>query len=124
MRQKLPSLALIASRATAQVLTGRGLAHPVFNYPCKQSIICASKLNAARKNIIASQALHRIEHLKDAGNGHELSVTEASPFKSVDPAAPAASCSSVDQLRFVESILIVIAFVSLGFRIVLLTHFD
>ncbi|KAK4281249.1 hypothetical protein QN277_012770 [Acacia crassicarpa] len=44
-------------------------------------------------------ALQRIEHLKDSGSSHELSVTDASPFKSVDPAAPAASCSSVDQLR-------------------------
>ncbi|KAJ1416571.1 PBS lyase HEAT-like repeat [Sesbania bispinosa] len=43
-------------------------------------------------------ALHRIQHLKDAGNTDE-STTDISPFKSVDPAAPATSCSSVDQLR-------------------------
>ncbi|KAL2321028.1 hypothetical protein Fmac_029997 [Flemingia macrophylla] len=44
-------------------------------------------------------ALQRIQHLKDAGNTDELTATDVSPFKSVDPAAPAASCSSVDQLN-------------------------
>lgn len=44
-------------------------------------------------------ALQRIQHLKDAGNTDALTATEVSPFKSVDPAAPATSCSSVDQLR-------------------------
>ncbi|KAF7818405.1 deoxyhypusine hydroxylase [Senna tora] len=44
-------------------------------------------------------ALQRIEHLKDAGSCDELSASDVSPFKSVDPAAPATSCSSVDQLR-------------------------
>ncbi|KAI4301131.1 hypothetical protein L6164_034443 [Bauhinia variegata] len=44
-------------------------------------------------------ALKRIEHLKDAGNSDVSSADDISPFKSVDPAAPAASCSSVDQLR-------------------------
>ncbi|KAK7255884.1 hypothetical protein RIF29_29311 [Crotalaria pallida] len=44
-------------------------------------------------------ALQRIQHLKDAGNSDELSATDVSPFKFVDPATPAASCSSVDQLR-------------------------
>ncbi|XP_027352282.1 deoxyhypusine hydroxylase isoform X2 [Abrus precatorius] len=45
-------------------------------------------------------ALQRIQHLKDAGNAaDEMSATDISPFKSVDPAAPATSGSSVDQLR-------------------------
>lgn len=51
-------------------------------------------------------ALNRIEHLKDACNNDELSETEVSPFKSVDPAAPATSCCSLEQLRFVWPILI------------------
>jgi len=46
-------------------------------------------------------ALQRIQHLKDAGNTDELAATELSPFKSVDPAVPATSCASVQQLRFV-----------------------
>ncbi|KAF5482370.1 hypothetical protein F2P56_002944 [Juglans regia] len=40
-------------------------------------------------------ALNRIEQMKSAGGNDE----ERSPFMSVDPAAPASSCSSVDQLR-------------------------
>ncbi|XP_014495802.1 deoxyhypusine hydroxylase [Vigna radiata var. radiata] len=44
-------------------------------------------------------ALQRIQHLKDAGNTDELATTEISPFKSVDPAVPATSCTSVQQLR-------------------------
>ncbi|WVZ05352.1 hypothetical protein V8G54_018698, partial [Vigna mungo] len=43
-------------------------------------------------------ALQRIQHLKDAGNTDELAATEISPFKSVDPAVPATSCTSVQQL--------------------------
>ncbi|KAH0978282.1 hypothetical protein GBA52_028001 [Prunus armeniaca] len=41
-------------------------------------------------------ALNRIEQLKDSGN---QSLDEKSPFMSVDPAAPATSSSSVNQLR-------------------------
>ncbi|PQQ17791.1 deoxyhypusine hydroxylase-B [Prunus yedoensis var. nudiflora] len=41
-------------------------------------------------------ALNRIEQLKDSGN---QSMDEKSPFMSVDPAAPATSSSSVNQLR-------------------------
>ncbi|XLR06956.1 hypothetical protein HN51_061837 [Arachis hypogaea] len=44
-------------------------------------------------------ALERIRHLKDAGNSDDLSTNDISPFKSVDPAAPACSCTSVQQLR-------------------------
>lgn len=54
-------------------------------------------------------ALQRIQNLKDAGNTDELSANGVSPFKSVDPAAPAISGSSVDQLRFVGFILLEIA---------------
>ncbi|KAK9281849.1 hypothetical protein L1049_004755 [Liquidambar formosana] len=43
-------------------------------------------------------ALRRIEELK-IGSNDGTSTIEASPFLSVDPAAPASSCSSVDQLR-------------------------
>ncbi|XP_052169983.1 deoxyhypusine hydroxylase [Diospyros lotus] len=43
-------------------------------------------------------ALSRIEEMKDVQNHDRSSVTESSPFLSVDPAAPA-SCSSVDHLR-------------------------
>lgn len=53
-------------------------------------------------------ALQRIQHLKDTGNTDELPATEISPFKSVDPAAPANSCASVQQLRFVVFIHTVI----------------
>ncbi|KAL9431070.1 hypothetical protein AB3S75_022160 [Citrus x aurantiifolia] len=43
-------------------------------------------------------ALERIEKLKASGSDGS-SMTERSPFMSVDPAAPASSCSSVDMLR-------------------------
>lgn len=46
-------------------------------------------------------ALRRIEEVKNVVGNDGMSMVEASPFLSVDPAAPAASCSSVDQLRFV-----------------------
>lgn len=45
-------------------------------------------------------ALKRIEGMRNsASDGEQPSNTEVSPFLSVDPAAPASSCSSVDQLR-------------------------
>ncbi|KAK4778242.1 hypothetical protein SAY87_018429 [Trapa incisa] len=44
-------------------------------------------------------ALKRIEQLKDTIHDQELSPMEKSPFMSVDPAVPAASCSSVENLR-------------------------
>ncbi|XP_030936900.1 deoxyhypusine hydroxylase [Quercus lobata] len=44
-------------------------------------------------------ALNRIEQLKGDGGNGESSTEGRSPFMSVDPAAPASSCSSVDQLR-------------------------
>lgn len=47
-------------------------------------------------------ALERIEKLKASGSDGS-SMTERSPFMSVDPAAPASSCSSVDMLRFVSA---------------------
>lgn len=47
-------------------------------------------------------ALNRIEQLKGDGGNGESSTEGRSPFMSVDPAAPASSCSSVDQLRFVS----------------------
>ncbi|PWA51565.1 ARM repeat superfamily protein [Artemisia annua] len=43
-------------------------------------------------------ALSRLEELKNVGDSNEASTIEASPFLSVDPAAPA-SCSSVHELR-------------------------
>ncbi|KAL4596396.1 hypothetical protein ACB092_12G161500 [Castanea dentata] len=46
-------------------------------------------------------ALNRIEQLKGDGGNGESSMEGRSPFMSVDPAAPASSCSSVDQLRVV-----------------------
>ena len=46
-------------------------------------------------------ALRRIEEMKNAVTNDGMSMVEVSPFLSVDPAAPASSCSSVDQLRFV-----------------------
>ena len=45
-------------------------------------------------------ALSRLEELKNVGDSNGASTIEASPFLSVDPAAPA-SCSSVHELRFV-----------------------
>ncbi|KAG5055362.1 hypothetical protein JHK85_007872 [Glycine max] len=56
-------------------------------------------------------ALQRIQNLKDAGNTDELSANGVSPFKSVDPAAPAISGSSVDQLRsaIAAAIIVVVA---------------
>jgi len=47
-------------------------------------------------------ALHRIEEMKNNG----VDERSASPYLSVDPAAPA-SCSSVSELRFVYLILAV-----------------
>ncbi|CAL0310318.1 unnamed protein product [Lupinus luteus] len=44
-------------------------------------------------------ALQRIRHFKHAAISHQLSAPDASPFKSVDPAAPATSSLSVHQLR-------------------------
>ncbi|KAH1128925.1 hypothetical protein J1N35_000303 [Gossypium stocksii] len=44
-------------------------------------------------------ALQRIEELKSNGSDDKSSMTEKSPFLSVDPAAPASSHSSVDKLR-------------------------
>ncbi|XP_020275871.1 deoxyhypusine hydroxylase-B isoform X2 [Asparagus officinalis] len=44
-------------------------------------------------------ALRRIKEQKNSNNGDGASPLEASPFLSVDPAMPAPSCSSVDQLR-------------------------
>lgn len=46
-------------------------------------------------------ALKRIEELKACVDETGSSMIEKSPFLSVDPAAPASSCSSVDKLRFV-----------------------
>ncbi|KAL5712198.1 deoxyhypusine monooxygenase [Ranunculus cassubicifolius] len=43
-------------------------------------------------------ALKRIEQQKNNCQSDDI-VTDASPFLSVDPATPASSCSSVDQLR-------------------------
>ncbi|KAJ0699089.1 putative deoxyhypusine monooxygenase [Helianthus annuus] len=43
-------------------------------------------------------ALSRIQELKNVGENNQSSTIEASPFLSVDPAAPA-SCSSVNELR-------------------------
>lgn len=52
-------------------------------------------------------ALQRIQHLThDAIDTKDLSTPDISPFKSVDPAAPATSGSSVNQLRFVWFILL------------------
>ncbi|CAK7346441.1 unnamed protein product [Dovyalis caffra] len=44
-------------------------------------------------------ALKRIEETNATSSVDGSSVAEKSPFMSVDPAAPAASCSSVDELR-------------------------
>ncbi|KAG5250502.1 hypothetical protein OIU76_006784 [Salix suchowensis] len=44
-------------------------------------------------------ALKRIEEMNTTSNVDVSSVAEKSPFMSVDPAAPALSCSSVDELR-------------------------
>ncbi|KAL5792781.1 hypothetical protein ACOSP7_001375 [Xanthoceras sorbifolium] len=44
-------------------------------------------------------ALSRIEDLKTSGDDNVSSMTEKSPFMSVDPAAPASYCSSVAKLR-------------------------
>lgn len=51
-------------------------------------------------------ALQRILNLKDAAAADDLTAPGISPFMSVDPAAPATSCSSVDQLRFVWFLLL------------------
>ncbi|CAL5186454.1 unnamed protein product [Lathyrus oleraceus] len=44
-------------------------------------------------------ALQRILNLKDLAAADDSTAPGISPFMSVDPAAPATSCSSVDQLR-------------------------
>ncbi|KDP21331.1 hypothetical protein JCGZ_21802 [Jatropha curcas] len=44
-------------------------------------------------------ALKRIEEMNANGTSDGSSMIEKSPFMSVDPAAPAASCSSIDELR-------------------------
>lgn len=46
-------------------------------------------------------ALERIEQLSAVAPDNEAALTDKSPFMSVDPAAPASSCSSVEKLRFV-----------------------
>lgn len=45
-------------------------------------------------------ALKRIEEMNTTSNVDVSSVAEKSPFMSVDPAAPALFCSSVDELRY------------------------
>jgi len=45
-------------------------------------------------------ALKRIEEMNSTSNVDGSSVAEKSPFMSVDPAAPASFCSSVDELRY------------------------
>lgn len=51
-------------------------------------------------------ALQRILNLKHAAATDDSTAPAISPFKSVDPAAPASSCSSVGQLRFVWFMLL------------------
>ncbi|CAB4291551.1 unnamed protein product [Prunus armeniaca] len=62
-------------------------------------------------------ALNRIEQLKDSGN---QSLDEKSPFMSVDPAAPATSSSSVNQLSGDEAVSAIVD--SLGSKSALLRH--
>lgn len=50
-------------------------------------------------------ALSRIEEQKKVQNCDGESMVESSPFLSIDPAAPA-SCSSIDELRFVSEEII------------------
>ncbi|CAL1401229.1 unnamed protein product [Linum trigynum] len=44
-------------------------------------------------------ALNRIQEMNAANRGDQSAVMDKSPFLSVDPAAPAFSCSSVNELR-------------------------
>lgn len=50
-------------------------------------------------------ALKRIEEMNATSVGNGSATVEKSPFMSVDPAAPTASCSSVDELRYIQFLI-------------------
>lgn len=85
------SLHPIVRHEAAEALGAIGLES---NIPLLKSSLVSDPAQEVRET--CELALHRIEGLK-ASSTDELK--EKSPFMSVDPATPASSCSSVDQLR-------------------------
>lgn len=59
-------------------------------------------------------ALKRIEQFKNSSQEQLSSAMEKSPFMSVDPAAPATLCSSVEYLRYVSLFFLGISVMLIG----------
>ncbi|KAI9085478.1 hypothetical protein K1719_032545 [Acacia pycnantha] len=67
------------------------------NVPLLKNILDLDPAQEVRET--CEMALQRIEHLKDSDGSHELSMSTHHLLSLLTPAAPAASCSYVDQLR-------------------------
>ncbi|ESR57113.1 hypothetical protein CICLE_v10021217mg [Citrus x clementina] len=91
------SLHPIVRHEAAEALGAIGLES---NIPLLKNSLVSDPAQEVRET--CELALERIEKLKASGSDGS-SMTERSPFMSVDPAAPASSCSSVDMLRFVSA---------------------
>ncbi|KAK3193313.1 hypothetical protein Dsin_024623 [Dipteronia sinensis] len=86
--------------------------HPIVRHEAAEAlgaIGIESNISMLKKSLVSDPAqevretcelaLSRIEDLKTSGDDNISSMTEKSPFMSVDPAAPATNCSSVAKLR-------------------------
>ncbi|KAK2665621.1 hypothetical protein Ddye_004195 [Dipteronia dyeriana] len=86
--------------------------HPIVRHEAAEAlgaIGIESNISMLKKSLVSDPAqevretcelaLSRIEDLKTSGGDSISSMTEKSPFMSVDPAAPASNCSSVAKLR-------------------------
>ncbi|KAF8388207.1 hypothetical protein HHK36_026873 [Tetracentron sinense] len=88
------SLHPIVRHEAAEALGAIGLKS---NVPLLKKCLVSDPAQEVRET--CELALRRIEEQKNVGNNDEISTGVASPFLSVDPAAPASSSFSVDQLR-------------------------
>ncbi|KAF2302491.1 hypothetical protein P3X46_015349 [Hevea brasiliensis] len=88
------SLHAIVRHEAAEALGAIGLES---NIPLLKNSLSVDPAQEVRET--CELALKRIEEMNATGTCEESSTIEKSPFMSVDPAAPASSCSSVDMLR-------------------------
>ncbi|XP_065861000.1 deoxyhypusine hydroxylase-like [Euphorbia lathyris] len=88
------SLHPIVRHEAAEALGAIGL---LSNVPLLKNSLAVDPAQEVRET--CELALKRIEEMSTADNSDGSSTVERSPFMSVDPAAPASSCSSVDKLR-------------------------
>ncbi|XP_010038007.2 deoxyhypusine hydroxylase [Eucalyptus grandis] len=88
------SLHPIVRHEAAEALGAIGLESNIPNLECSLAHDPAQEVRET-----CELALSRIKQLKTANSDDSSPMTERSPFMSVDPAAPASSCSSVDHLR-------------------------